>query len=149
MTDSFSVKRKLLGIAGALISLAIPFFIAEFESEHDIKSNQSLCPFKLLSGLPCPGCGITKSLVYIYKGDLLQSISYHLFGPVTFVFCLLIIFLFTTEIISKKEYFKDWFYSKKLAIVLGISLGSYHLIRLIFFLNTHNLNEILKESIWL
>ncbi len=149
MTDSFSVKRKLIGIAGAFISLAIPFFIAEFEIEHNIKSNQSLCPFKLLSGLPCPGCGITKSLLYIYKGDLLQSLSYHLFGPATFVFCLLIILLFTTEIISKKEYFKDWFYSKKLAIVLGISLGSYHLIRLIFFLNTHNLSEILKESIWL
>ncbi len=149
MTDSFSVKRKLLGIAGAFISLAIPFFIAEFESDQDIKTNQSLCPFKLLSGLPCPGCGITKSLVYIYKGDLLQSLSYHLFGPATFVFCLMIILLFTIEIISKKEYFKDWFYSKKLAIVLGILLGTYHMIRLIFFLRTHNFEEILKESIWL
>jgi hypothetical protein len=149
MTDSFSVKRKLVGIAGAFISLAIPFFIAEFETEHDIKSNQSLCPFKLLSGLPCPGCGITKSLVYIYKGDLLQSLSYHLFGPASFVFCLMIILLFTIEIINQKEYFKDWFYSKKLTIVLGISLGSYHLIRLFFFLRTHNFEEILKESIWL
>jgi hypothetical protein len=149
MTDSFSVKRKLLGIAGAFIGLAIPFFIAEFETEHDIQSNQSLCPFKLLSGLPCPGCGITKSLVYIYKGDLLQSFSYHLFGPATFVFCLMIIILFTTEIITKKEYFKDWFYSNKLAIVLGISLGTYHFIRLFFYLSSHNFEEILKESIWL
>ena len=40
---------------------------------------------------PCPGCGLTKSLYCIAKGDIVTSISYHPFGIV--VECLAICIL--------------------------------------------------------
>jgi hypothetical protein len=44
-----------------------------------------LCYFRNLTGLPCPGCGITRSLCAIAKGELLQSFQYHIFGPLVFL----------------------------------------------------------------
>lgn len=132
----------------AIICLLVPLFIAEFETVHDIVNNQSICPFKLLSGLPCPGCGITKSLVFIYKGDWLQSIHYHLFGPIVFLFCLGLIPLLIVELIQKQNYFNNLFFNRRLGMFMAGVLGFYHLIRLIVFLSSHSVSQILFESIW-
>jgi Protein of unknown function (DUF2752) len=40
-----------------------------------------LCPFRLLTGLPCPGCGMTRSLVSLAHGDLIGSLFFHPLGP--------------------------------------------------------------------
>ena len=39
-----------------------------------------LCMFKRLLSLPCPGCGLTRSVSSILHGDFLQSWSYHPLG---------------------------------------------------------------------
>ena len=140
--------RKILGIAGALLTLAIPYFIMLQNDNRHIETEQSLCPFKLLTGFPCPGCGITKSLIFFYEGDFLKSIYYHLFGPFTFLFCIIAIVVLTAELVTKKEYFQKILYSKKLAYTLGTTLAIYHLTRLIFFISTNNIYDILRQSIW-
>lgn len=39
-----------------------------------------LCLFRLVTGLPCPGCGITRSVVDLVHGDLAASLHHHPFG---------------------------------------------------------------------
>lgn len=39
-----------------------------------------LCPFRALTGLPCPGCGLTRSLVALAHGDLAASLFFHPLG---------------------------------------------------------------------
>jgi hypothetical protein len=117
-------------------------------NNRHIETEQSLCPFKLLTGFPCPGCGITKSLIFLYDGDFFKSIYYHLFGPFTFLCCIIAIVVLTTELVTKKEYFQTILYSKKLAYTLGATLAIYHLTRLIFFISTNNVDDILRQSIW-
>ena len=39
-----------------------------------------LCPFRFLTGLPCPGCGMTRSVVALLHGDLAASLFYHPLG---------------------------------------------------------------------
>ena len=41
-----------------------------------------LCPFRLLTGLPCPGCGLTRSLVSLLHGDLTAAVYFHPLGPI-------------------------------------------------------------------
>lgn len=130
-----------------LITLIVPFFIQQNNSGN-LDNEQSLCPFKMLTGFPCPGCGITKSIVYFYEGDIYRSLLHHLFGPIFVLFCVLILFKLIAEIFYQKPFFDKIFYSMKLAYLMGILLGIYHLIRLFFYIKNNNLDTILKQSIW-
>jgi len=45
-----------------------------------LTAGPSLCPFKLLTGLPCPGCGMTRSAVALLHGDVMTSAYFHPLG---------------------------------------------------------------------
>ena len=45
-----------------------------------LTAGPSLCPFKLLTGLPCPGCGMTRSVVALLHGDPATSFYFHPLG---------------------------------------------------------------------
>ena len=119
-----------------------------FNQNNHLETDQSLCPFKMLTGYPCPGCGITKSLVYFYQGDLYKSLYYHVLGPFVILFCLVTIVVLTLELVTKQEYFDKYFYNKKLAYVLGFLLASYHFVRIIYFINNNSIDDIWRQSIW-
>ena len=136
-----------MGIAGASMILAFPFFVMATNSKFE--TSQSFCPMKLLTGLPCPGCGITKSLVFAYQGEFFKSISYHIFGFPAIVGCIVAIAVLSVEIVTGKEYFQTILYSRRLAYFLAFILGGYHLVRTVIFIFQHSLIEILRESIWM
>jgi len=117
--------------------------------DNHLETAQSLCPFKMTTGFPCPGCGITKSLVYFYQGDFYKSISYHILGPFVLLFSLISVVVLTLELFTKKEYFNAVLYNKKLAYILGFFLLGYHVIRLILFIQGNSLDSVLKASIWM
>jgi hypothetical protein len=45
----------------------------------------SPCGFFMLTGLPCPGCGLTRSFVCCGHGHLLEAFVWHPLGPFLFV----------------------------------------------------------------
>jgi hypothetical protein len=141
-------KRKIYGIIGALFTLLIPFFLLFFDQSKHLETDQSLCPLKMLSGFPCPGCGITKSMVYFYEGYLYKSLYYHILGPFVIVFCIVTIAVLLTELITKKEFFTKLLFNKKLAYGLGFFLATYHFIRIIYFIKNNAIDDIVKQSIW-
>lgn len=146
--SNVNTRRKLYGIAGMLLMLAIPFFIGKHQRGTQLETQQSLCPMKLLTGFPCPGCGITKSMVFFYEGNVSKSFHHHLFGPITILFCLAGILLLALELLTRRVYLQKWFYSKRLAYALGITLAAYHTARLFYFVSDNNLHTILAQSIW-
>jgi drug/metabolite transporter (DMT)-like permease len=36
-----------------------------------------MCLFKLLTGMPCPGCGMTRAYLHLFKGDLAGAFYFH------------------------------------------------------------------------
>jgi hypothetical protein len=46
----------------------------------------SLCTFKNLTGLPCPGCGLVRSVTAIVHGDIAGSLAYHRLGWLVFIY---------------------------------------------------------------
>ncbi|HEY6142458.1 MAG TPA: DUF2752 domain-containing protein [Flavobacterium sp.] len=141
-------KRKIYGIIGAFITLMIPFFLMLLNPDNHLETAQSLCPFKMLTGFPCPGCGITKSLVYLYEGNVQKSLYYHVLGPCVVLFCVATILVLCTELITKKEYFNKLLFNKKLAYSLALFLIVYHFIRIIYFIKSNSVDDVLHQSIW-
>lgn len=47
------------------------------------------CIFKNLTGLPCPGCGLTRSMSSAMHGDVIMSFTYHRLGLLTLFYIFL------------------------------------------------------------
>ncbi len=52
-----------------------------FSPDH-VEDGPVICPFRRLTGLPCPGCGLTRSWVYLVHGWWRDSFLAHPFGPI-------------------------------------------------------------------
>ncbi len=48
-----------------------------------------LCMLRETTGIPCPGCGLTRSLVAAVRGDWSSSFAFHRLGPVLFAYLIL------------------------------------------------------------
>ena len=40
-----------------------------------------ICPFRSITGLPCPTCHLTRSAMATLQGDLGLALHHHIFGP--------------------------------------------------------------------
>ncbi len=43
------------------------------------------CPFFLIFKIPCPGCGLTRSIIQIFKLDFIGSLQYNILGIPLFI----------------------------------------------------------------
>ncbi|MBC8029170.1 MAG: DUF2752 domain-containing protein [Pyrinomonadaceae bacterium] len=77
------VLTGALGLNFALFSLGLPGWE---------------CPFFRLTGLPCPGCGLTRACTLLLKGEVQASIEFHAFAP---IFVVLIAILMTSTILPR------------------------------------------------
>lgn len=42
------------------------------------------CPFKMITGIDCPGCGLTRAFLCIFLGDISAAVMYHPASPLIF-----------------------------------------------------------------
>jgi len=38
---------------------------------------RSLCPIALITGIACPGCGMTRAVAHLIRGDMAAALTYH------------------------------------------------------------------------
>ena len=64
----------------------------------------NICMFRAYTGLPCPGCGLTRSLIAAAHGKIGLSFSFHRLGIITLIYILLqFVFNLGYIIIPKKR----------------------------------------------
>ncbi len=74
----------LITLLIVIILSAIIIYIA------GIKNEISFCVFKNITGIPCPSCGLTRSVISLLHGNIIQAVLYN---PFFFIgFLLLILF---------------------------------------------------------
>jgi hypothetical protein len=82
--DLRSAPRRRQSGSAATIGLAAAgsaaLAIACVVSPARVESGPVVCPFRLITGLPCPGCGLTRSWVFIAHGDLGAALRANPFG---------------------------------------------------------------------
>lgn len=80
------------------------------------------CPFHLITGFYCPGCGVTRMIFSILKLDFYQAFRYN---PLLFILSILYIIFIVERVIRKKDYKV----SNKAAIVILVILILYAVAR--------------------
>lgn len=74
-------------LAGALILGPADFTTNQLELGRF--SIPQVCMLRSLTGLPCPGCGLSRSIVAAMHGDIGMSLTYHRLGLLTLVYIFL------------------------------------------------------------
>ena len=76
--------NNFLKIVVSLVLSAIAscgFFFHLFEIDFmNYLPRVSLCPFHAVTGLPCPGCGMTRAMLSLGQLKLKEAIEYNLFA---------------------------------------------------------------------
>lgn len=85
----------------------------------------AFCPMVIISGLPCPGCGLTRSIVYLASGRIGQSVYINPMGiPIA---CILIYFFWNRYIIGRS--------AKGMTQLIAVAVI---LLLLLYFLRMHS-----------
>jgi hypothetical protein len=58
------------GIQLTLVSFSLPGWV---------------CPIFHITGIPCPGCGLSRAVMLLLRGDLEGSLRYHAFAPILLI----------------------------------------------------------------
>jgi hypothetical protein len=66
--------------AGIFLSIAILHVTGVFSADRIGGVIPLFCPFKVLTGIPCPGCGMTRAILSIIKGDFHGAFGYNPFS---------------------------------------------------------------------
>lgn len=94
------------------------------------------CPFLHVTGLPCPGCGLSRAMVKLLEGDWRTSLELHAFAPLFVVALLLVTW---AAILPQQQ--RAWFIGRLewverrtgITAILLVGLMLYWLIRLLVF----------------
>lgn len=62
----------------------------------------TVCGFKNLTGLPCPGCGLTHSFCALTRGSIGDAFGFNLLGPLLYV-VLVLVWIRSACVLSNKE----------------------------------------------
>ncbi len=73
-------------VIGAILLLSV---VLPLPSNGKILNVGSICAFHNVFGLPCPGCGLTRSFVSMGHGLFMESYRWHPLGPVLFVMAII------------------------------------------------------------
>ncbi len=62
------------------------------------------CIFKSLTGIPCPGCGLTRGFRALFSGNIIKAESYNILTIPIFLFFILLSILLTIDILTNNNY---------------------------------------------
>ena len=85
------------------------------------------CPFRQITGIPCPTCFLTRSTCLALQGDLEDSFRMHIFGP----FVALFLIIWSIKSIQSKKLF-PFSLNEKFLLIFTFSLLSYWIIRMFY-----------------
>ena len=97
------------------------------------------CPLLHTFGVPCPGCGLTRAITLLFRGEWRASITMHAFAP---VFLIALIVVGTAALMPERH--RPTFVSNierleqktAIPVLLLAALFLYWLARLLFFSST-------------
>ncbi|NET39260.1 MAG: DUF2752 domain-containing protein [Cyanothece sp. SIO1E1] len=92
------------------------------------------CPVRHFTGIPCPTCGMTRSLMAAMRGEWATSADHHLFGPILIVILSGTVICLVVELLAQRPiplFNYLTFYKRRFITILLYMLLGYYLTRLV------------------
>ena len=110
-------KNKVIFVGIILIIISYGYYFLNLKFGFTIK-----CPFHAITGLHCPGCGVTRMLFSIMTLNFYQAFR---FNPLLFILLILYIAFIIERLIRKK----DLKVPNRIALVLLVILIIFGILR--------------------
>ncbi len=78
--EKHSTFERVLAAAGILAGSAGAFVVGYFNPSTS--NFFPVCPLHALTGLNCPGCGLTRGFHALFHGDILTALQFNLLLPI-------------------------------------------------------------------
>lgn len=104
-TGNENGRNELVLLALCAVALIAPFFLTPSPTLAGTHTQLCLppCFFKLITHLPCPFCGATTSFTLIAHGDFHRALLANPWGPIMFVYLLIITASLILALIRKRS----------------------------------------------
>jgi len=150
-------RRFLEERQGALVRILLVVLVVLFVGlSSSPLASVVLCPFRQLTGLPCPGCGMTRALNALAHGQWELALSFHPLSPIVAAGVLLLgisaVFtgclppqarLHRWSLIGERILVAPWF----LRLLLVLALGTW-MIRMIGMVASGEASRLIHQE-WL
>jgi len=85
-TSDIESTRNATGLFAILSAVLLTSFLMPMPAANgQIAHVPAFCPFYLATGLPCPGCGLTRAFVCISHGHFVESLHWHPIGLLVYL----------------------------------------------------------------
>ena len=130
--------RVVLWASSLPALLAASFFYFPY-----CRTGPVVCPFPLILGLPCPGCGITRALCYATHGQFREAFSYHAIWPLLLGY---LVFLWIYKIVETVRGQPPKLPTYRIGGGAILVLLGFWVIRLIWFFNHDGLATMVHDN---
>lgn len=98
------------------------------------------CPMVMITGYPCPGCGMTRAVIALLKGDFHRALQMHAFVYVFFAYAILFV-------IWRYGLKKDLLWIKRIGVLLLAAMMVYYIYRMITLFPTEPPMSYYKKNL--
>lgn len=77
----------------------------------------AFCPFVILFGLPCPGCGLTRAALYLFRGSLKEAFY---MNPAIYLWALYLLYIIVVRYVLGKPLKHALFFAAVISILMII-----------------------------
>lgn len=111
--------------------LVVAAYVYTYSSPTDSKLFPQ-CPFKLITGWSCPGCGIQRAIHSLLNGRLSEALSYNYFFIISIPYAFLMFIAYCMRKYIHNERIAELLENRKLAMLYVCFFFAWFLIRNVF-----------------
>jgi hypothetical protein len=99
------VRNKLYVLVSTACAAGYIWLFINYQRSITENFEPGLCLFKRVTGIPCPSCGSTRSVLSILKGDFVEALLWNPFGLIIMAILVLAPLWIIYDIVFHKDSF--------------------------------------------